>query len=230
MPERAGTAGADGAGADAAGAARAGAAGAGAPLDGAMLADVTASAREAVTELLALAGLEPGDLLVIGGSTSEVAGRRIGTGGSLEIADALLDGLLPPLAAAGIYPVVQCCEHLNRALVMPREAAAAHRLERVTVLPAPEAGGALATAAYRRLPDAVVTERVLAGAGLDIGETLIGMHLRPVAVPVRLSHRHIGAARLNAARTRPKLIGGPRAHYPEAQYRPSGAAAVTGED
>lgn len=194
------------------------------------LAELTAAARECVSELLGLAGLEPGDLLVIGGSTSEVAGRTIGTSGSLDIAEALLDGLLPPLAEAGVFPAVQCCEHLNRALVVPREAVAAHRLERVTVVPAPEAGGALATAAYRRLPDAVVVEHAAAGAGLDIGETLIGMHLRPVAVPVRLGRRHIGAARINAARTRPKLIGGPRAHYPGAQYRPSGAAAVTGED
>lgn len=202
----------------------------GAAPEGVALADIRAAAREAVTELLALAALAPGDLVVIGGSTSEVAGRRIGTSGSLEIADALLDGLLPPLDEAGLYPAVQCCEHLNRALVVPRAAVAQHRLEQVTVLPVPEAGGALATAAYRRLPDVVVIEQVSAGAGLDIGETLIGMHLRPVAVPVRLSRRHIGAARLNAARTRPKLIGGPRAHYPEAQYRPSGAAAVTRDE
>lgn len=193
------------------------------------LSAVTAAAREAISELLALANLEPGDLLVIGGSTSEVAGRTIGSAGSLEVAEALLDGLLTPLAEAGIYAAVQCCEHLNRALVVPRQAVAEHRLERVTVVPAPEAGGALATAAYNRLTNAVVVEHVRAGAGLDIGETLIGMHLRPVAVPVRLSHRQIGAARLNAARTRPKLIGGPRAHYPEAQYRPAGAAAVTSD-
>lgn len=174
---------------------------------------VRAQTRAAAEELLDVAGLSPGQVLVVGGSTSEVMGRRIGTAGSEAVAEAILEPLFEVTQAAGIYLAVQCCEHLNRALVVPRAAAERYGWERVTVVPVPKAGGALAARAMRRLPDAVVVEEIRADAGLDIGLTLIGMHLRRVAVPVRLKTAAIGHARVVAARTRPKLIGGARAVY-----------------
>ncbi|MBY6277174.1 TIGR01440 family protein [Symbiobacterium thermophilum] len=172
-----------------------------------------AEARAAVGELLEAAGLSPGQVLVVGCSTSEVIGRRIGTAGSEAVAGAILEPLLEATRAAGVHLAVQCCEHLNRALVVERAAAERYGWERVTVVPVPRAGGALAARAMRRLPDAVVVEEIKADAGLDIGLTLIGMHLRRVAVPVRLKTAAIGHARVVAARTRPKLIGGARAVY-----------------
>ncbi|BAD39063.1 TIGR01440 family protein [Symbiobacterium thermophilum] len=172
-----------------------------------------AEARAAVGELLEAAGLSPGQVLVVGCSTSEVIGRRIGTAGSEAVAGAILEPLLEATQAAGVHLAVQCCEHLNRALVVERAAAERYDWERVTVVPVPRAGGALAARAMRRLPDAVVVEEIKADAGLDIGLTLIGMHLRRVAVPVRLKTAAIGHARVVAARTRPKLIGGARAVY-----------------
>lgn len=181
--------------------------------DGEFLAAVRSQTRSAVDELLAVAGLSPGQVLVVGCSTSEVMGRRIGTAGSEAVADAILDALLEATQAAGVHLAVQCCEHLNRALVVERAAAERYGWERVTVVPMPRAGGSLAARAFRRLPDAVVVEEIKADAGLDIGLTLIGMHLRRVAVPVRLSTATIGHARVVAARTRPKLIGGARAVY-----------------
>lgn len=174
---------------------------------------VRAEARAAVGELLEAAGLSPGQVLVVGCSTSEVIGRRIGTAGSEAVAGAILEPLLEATQAAGVHLAVQCCEHLNRALVVERAAAERYGWERVTVVPVPRAGGALAARAMRRLPDAVVVEEIKADAGLDIGLTLIGMHLRRVAVPVRLKTAAIGHARVVAARTRPKLIGGARAVY-----------------
>jgi len=168
---------------------------------------------QAVTELLAVANLVPGDLLVVGCSTSEVVGTHIGTGGSMEIAGALFDGLYPALMERGIALAVQCCEHLNRALVVDRAVAKRQNLEIVVAVPHPNAGGSFAATAWSRLPDPVLVETICARAGLDIGGTLIGMHLAPVAVPVRLGIRTIGEALILAARTRPKLIGGERARY-----------------
>ncbi|MGB9661848.1 MAG: TIGR01440 family protein [Moorellaceae bacterium] len=166
-------------------------------------------------ELLSVAGLKPGQILVAGCSTSEIAGRKIGTASSLEIGQAVVEGLLRATREAQVFLAAQCCEHLNRALVIEAQAAEIYGLEEVTVIPALKAGGALATAAYRSLHRPLVVARVQAHAGLDIGGTLIGMHLRPVAVPVRLEVKSIGQAGLTLARTRPPLIGGERAVYPQ---------------
>ncbi|HWI60423.1 MAG TPA: TIGR01440 family protein [Symbiobacteriaceae bacterium] len=167
----------------------------------------------AVDELLSAAVLQRGQVLVVGCSTSEVAGARIGTAGSEAVAEAILEPLWAVTQERGIYLACQCCEHLNRALVVQQEAADRYNWEQVAVVPVPKAGGAFAARAMRHMPGAVVVEEIRAHAGLDIGSTLIGMHLRRVAVPVRLSFDTIGNARLTAARTRPKLIGGERAVY-----------------
>lgn len=157
--------------------------------------------------------LSPGKLLVAGVSTSEVLGSRIGTSGATDVAIALFEGLQRFRRETGIYVAYQCCEHLNRALVVEREAAERYDLEPVAVVPAPKAGGAMASYVYRHMTEAVMVEEIAAHAGIDVGETLIGMHLRRVAVPFRPSVRRIGEARVNAAYTRPKLIGGARAIY-----------------
>jgi uncharacterized protein (TIGR01440 family) len=172
-------------------------------------------AEAAILEYLELFPMPRGSLFVLGGSTSEVLGERVGTHPSLEAAEAILEGLLPPLRERGIWVAVQGCEHLNRALVVEREAAKAYGLEEVTVFPHPKAGGSLATAAFLGYEDPVMVESLKAQAlgGMDIGGVLIGMHLRPVAVPLRLSVRRIGEAVLIAAKTRPKLVGGARAVY-----------------
>ena len=173
------------------------------------------AARRAIEEYLELFPMPEGSLFVLGGSTSEVLGEKVGTRPSLAVAEALLKGLLPPLRERGVLVAVQGCEHLNRALVVEREALEAYDLEEVTVFPHPKAGGALATAAFLRFRDPVMAESLKAQAhgGMDIGGVLIGMHLRPVAVPLRLSARKLGEAILLAAKTRPKLVGGARAVY-----------------
>jgi uncharacterized protein (TIGR01440 family) len=177
------------------------------------LEQVRTQVTAAVEELLSVANLERGQVLVVGCSTSEVAGQRIGTAGSEAVARAILEPLWDVTQSRGIYLACQCCEHLNRALVVQREAAERYGWEQVTVVPVPKAGGAFAARAMHHMPGAVVVEEIRAHAGLDIGLTLIGMHLRKVAVPVRLSVTTIGQARITAARTRPKLIGGERAVY-----------------
>lgn len=170
-------------------------------------------AARAAEEICEVAGLRTGSILVVGCSTSEVAGERIGTDSRPALAEELLGGIRSVLDRRGVLLAAQCCEHLNRAIVTER--AAVPNTEIVNVVPQPKAGGAFATAAYATFRDPVVVEEIRADAGLDIGGTLIGMHLRRVAVPVRLSLDHIGAAILIAARTRPKFIGGIRARYDE---------------
>lgn len=173
-----------------------------------------AHAVETVVRELADAGrLKAGQWLVVGASTSEVAGERIGTASSETIAAAIWEGVERARRAIGFVPVFQCCEHLNRALVVDRNEAERAGLTEVSAVPVPKAGGALAACAYRRLREPCLVESVRAHAGLDIGETLIGMHLRPVVVPFRPSIRWIGGARVTMAYTRPKLIGGARAVY-----------------
>lgn len=181
--------------------------------DTTFLGEVRRQVATAVDELLNVALLQKGHVLVVGCSTSEVAGARIGTAGSEAVAEAILEPLWEVTQQRGIYLACQCCEHLNRALVVSQEAAERYNWEQVSVIPVPKAGGAFAARAMRHMPGAVVVEEIRAHAGLDIGSTLIGMHLKRVAVPVRLSLDTIGNARLTAARTRPKLIGGERAVY-----------------
>ena len=178
-----------------------------------MYEEITAQAKQAVTELLDAAKLTPGKLLVIGCSSSEMVGARIGKGSSLEAAQAAFAGIYPVLQARGIALAVQCCEHLNRALIVEHEAVPGGEI--VNVLPQPKAGSSFATAAYEAFRHPVALEEIRADAGLDIGGTLIGMHLKKVAVPVRLKQNRIGQAIVLAARTRPKFIGGERAIYDE---------------
>lgn len=180
-----------------------------------MYEDIRSQARAAMTELLEIAAPPRGSLVVIGCSSSEITGERIGKGSDPEAAKAVLAGVMPVLEANGLYLAAQCCEHLNRALIIEREAAEKFGYEPVCVRPRPKAGGSFATAAYEYMRDPVAVEHVRAAAGLDIGCTLIGMHLKEVAVPLRLGVKTIGCAQVSAARTRPKLIGGVRAEYPE---------------
>lgn len=154
-------------------------------------------------------------LLVLGCSTSEVGGKRIGTSGSMNIAASIYHALKNRHNQTGVHFAFQCCEHLNRALVIDRKVAEQRGYEQVTVRPVRHAGGAMATYAYEHLQDPVVVEFIKADGGIDIGDTLIGMHLKHVAIPVRSEVREIGQAHVTMARTRPKLIGGERAVYPE---------------
>lgn len=182
----------------------------------AFLQEIEAQAREATESLLSQAKCKPGDLVVVGCSSSEVLGSRIGTASSPEAAQAILSGIQSVLTAHGLLLAAQCCEHLNRALIVERATAAHFGYEPVNVVPQPKAGGSFATAAYQTFSDPVAVEAVRARAGLDIGGTLIGMHLAQVAVPVRLSCRKIGEAIVLAARVRPKFVGGSRAVYDDA--------------
>jgi uncharacterized protein (TIGR01440 family) len=168
---------------------------------------------QATKGLLEAAKLRPGQIMVLGCSTSEIQGKRIGSTGSTDVAAAILDGVHEGLKGSGVYLAVQCCEHLNRCLVVERDVQEKYNLTEVTVLPVPHAGGATASTALRRFSDPVVVESIQAHAGIDIGDTLIGMHLRPVAVPVRIGQDTVGNAHLTVARTRPKLVGGVRAVY-----------------
>ena len=174
---------------------------------------LTAQARQATEELLAAARLRPGDLFVVGCSSSEIVGGQIGHASSLEAAQAVFAGIYPVLREREVWLAAQCCEHLNRALIIEEACARQYGYDPVCVVPQPKAGGSFATTAWRSFTSPVAVEHIRAHAGLDIGGTLIGMHLRDVAVPVRLSLTHIGQAILLCARTRPKLIGGSRAVY-----------------
>lgn len=174
---------------------------------------IVKQAASAALELLEAARLREGDIFVVGCSTSEIAGGIIGKDSSLDAARAVHAGISAPLRERGIFLAAQCCEHLNRALIVERECAERYGLEIVAVLPQPKAGGAFATVTYEDFADPIAVEHIRAHAGIDIGDTLIGMHLRDVAVPVRLENNFIGSARVIAARTRPKYIGGERAKY-----------------
>ena len=170
-------------------------------------------AKAVFGEFLAKTDFKAGQIIVIGCSTSEVRGSRIGKDGNSAIAEALYTAVAPLAAEKGLYLAFQCCEHLNRALVVERDVAEKYDLDEVSVVPYPHAGGSMASWAYRAFSDPVVAETIQAHGGIDIGETLIGMHLKRVAVPLRLENRQIGQACVNAAFTRPKLIGGMRAKY-----------------
>ena len=174
---------------------------------------ITEEARSATEELVATASLKVGDVFVVGCSTSEVTGNLIGHASVLPVAKAVFDGIYPVLKEKGIYIAAQCCEHLNRAIIIESECAEKYGLDPVCVVPQPKAGGSFATVTWQTLNSAVAVESIKAHAGIDIGGTLIGMHLRAVAVPVRLSTEKIGEARILCARTRPKFIGGIRAKY-----------------
>ena len=174
------------------------------------------SMKAAIIELVTVAKQGKGKLLVVGCSTSEVRGGHIGKDSSLSVASELFKALSEVQYEYRFDTAIQCCEHLNRALVLERHAALARGYEEVNVVPVQHAGGSMATTAYATWSDPVVVEHVKADAGIDIGDTFIGMHLKHVAVPVRLQVKEIGEAHVTAARVRPKFVGGERAQYNEA--------------
>jgi uncharacterized protein (TIGR01440 family) len=178
-----------------------------------MLTAIRVDLYEILLELLEHANIEPHQMVVIGTSTSEVLGQHIGKAGAPEVAEQLFRAVQEARAVRPFCPAFQCCEHLNRALVVEREIADRFRLTKVSAIPVPKAGGSMAAYAYQALPDACLVEAIQAHAGVDVGDTLIGMHLRPVAVPFRPTKRLVGEAHVTTAFTRPKLIGGSRAVY-----------------
>ena len=180
--------------------------------------EITAQSRQAVEEILKAAGVSKGSVFVIGCSSSEILGDQIGTATNLDSANAVFDGIIPVLEEKGIFAAAQCCEHLNRALVVEREAMERFGFEQVNAIPQPNhAGGAFATVCYQRFRDPVLVETInqKAEAGIDIGGTMIGMHMHNVVVPLRISLRKIGEAPIICARHRPKYVGGQRAIYDE---------------
>ena len=175
------------------------------------LREIQEATRQAVRELLEAAKVEPGNRLIVGCSTSEIKGSKIGSDSSMEIANVVLDELMAAAKDYGVFLAIQCCEHLNRAVLIERQALDRETI--VNVVSQEHAGGSLATQAYAKFQDPVMVEFMQADAGLDIGDTFIGMHMKHVCVPVRLAVKEIGQAHVTAARVRPKSIGGPRAAY-----------------
>ena len=178
-----------------------------------MEAGIREQAKAVCAELCEKASLKKGQILVVGCSSSEVCGDKIGSNSNQEIAEEVFLGIQDVLKEKGIWLAAQCCEHLNRAIIMEQEAVPGADI--VNVVPQPKAGGSFATAAYKHFAHPAALEGIRADAGIDIGDTLIGMHMKPVAVPVRLEHHQIGEAHIVAARVRPKFIGGERAIYDE---------------
>ncbi len=177
------------------------------------MSEIFESAYLAAAEIIEKAKLEGGRILVVGCSTSEVGGFKIGTNSAPETAQEIFDGIYKACNEKGIYLAAQCCEHLNRAIIIERDALPT--AERVNVIPQPKAGGSFATAACKSFENPIAVEEISADAGLDIGFTMIGMHIKRVAVPVRLNNNKVGEATVLAARSRPKFIGGSRAKYDE---------------
>ena len=178
-----------------------------------MYEEITEQARQAVLEIIEKAKLKEGDIFVTGCSSSTVSGKSFGSASSMEIAQAIFDGIYPELKSRGIDLAAQCCEHLNRAIITEKAAAEKQNREEVNVVPQPKAGGSFATITYRTLEHPAAVEHIKADAGIDIGGVLIGMHLKEVAVPLTLTVKRIGEANVTSARTRAKFIGGERAVY-----------------
>ena len=178
-----------------------------------MSSEIKSQAAKAAAELIEAAGLKKGDIFVVGCSSSEVCGEKIGTLSNYEIGGEVFRGIYEVLLEKGIYLAAQCCEHLNRSVAIERECMEKYNLEEVCAVPMPKAGGSFAANAYRAFKDPVLVESIQAHAGIDIGGTLIGMHLRRVCVPVRLSVKKIGEAPIICAKTCPRLIGGERTVY-----------------
>ncbi len=178
-----------------------------------MLDKLKADIKAVIDEFLPQAKLKKGNLLVLGFSTSEAAGGIIGKHSSLDVAKAVYEVLYKELSDNGIFLAAQCCEHLNRVLVIEAELAEKLNLEQVNVVPQLHAGGASAVTAYSTFKNPVLVEHIKADAGIDIGGTLIGMHLKEVAVPVHTTQKTVGSASVLCARTRAKFIGGERAVY-----------------
>lgn len=170
-------------------------------------------AKKTTEEICNKAGLEEGNILVVGCSSSEICGNKIGSNSNLDVARAVFEGIYEVLCDKKIFMAAQCCEHLNRAIIVEKQAVPFSEI--VNVVPKPKAGGSFATTAYETFNEPVAVEEIKADAGIDIGGTLIGMHIQKVAVPVRLDNKKIGEANVLAARCRPKFIGGCRAVYDE---------------
>lgn len=182
------------------------------------LQEIEMQSRIAVTEICDASGIKKGQIFVVGCSSSEVMGDKIGTATNLDVAEAIYKGIAGVLKERGIYLAGQCCEHLNRALVIEEEALQVYDFEQVNAIPQPNhAGGAFATVCYQQMDHPVLTESICqrAAAGIDIGGTLIGMHIQPTVVPLRISLKQIGEAGIICARRRPRYIGGKRAVYDE---------------
>ena len=182
------------------------------------MAKIRNDVKQAAEMLIEVAEPARGEIMVLGASTSEIQGENIGSSGNDDIARAVFDTVYEVASASGVHVAVQCCEHLNRVLVVESELVREYDLSPVTVIPNPAAGGAVAYRAFEAFPDPAVVHDIRGHLGMDIGDTFIGMHLRPVAVPVRIHTRSIGHAHLTMARTRPPLVGGARAKYPEDRY------------
>lgn len=180
---------------------------------------IFAQAADAAKQLLDVAGAKAGQILVVGCSSSEIAGGVIGHASAPEVANEVYRAIAKACAARGVFLAAQCCEHLNRALIVERACAEQYGLEQVCVIPRPSAGGSFATAAWEAMQEPCAVEFIKAHIGMDIGGTLIGMHLRHVAVPVRIAQNTIGQANVLCARTRPKFVGGSRAVYPDRDRR-----------
>lgn len=175
--------------------------------------DLKNEVQETINQILNSIEYHRGDIFVVGCSSSEVIGDKIGTSSSEEVGEEIFLSIKEILDGKGIYMASQCCEHLNRALVVDRELAQKNNLEIVAVVPQPKAGGSFATAAYKHIKDPVVVEFIQSNIGLDIGDTFIGMHMKHVCVPLRIERKTIGKAHITQAFSRPKLIGGQRAKY-----------------
>lgn len=178
-----------------------------------MLEDIKLQSSKLINEFLETTKLNEEDIVVVGCSSSEVSGNKIGTASNLEIAESIFEGIYPALCEKNLFLAAQCCEHLNRAIIVEKEVAIKNRLEVVNAIPQIKAGGSFATVAYSSFKNPVTLEHIQANAGIDIGGTLIGMNLKEVAVPLRLSITKIGEANIICAKTRPKYIGGNRTIY-----------------
>ena len=174
--------------------------------------EIREQAKAAITELIEKSHLEKGDIFIVGCSSSEIKGENIGRGSDIDAAKAVYEGIKPVLDEHGLFLAAQCCEHLNRAVIIEK-AALMPGQDIVNVIPQLHAGGSFAVTVYQNAEHPVAVENVRASGGMDIGDTLIGMHLKPVAVPVRIAQKKIGEANVVCARTRPKFVGGERAVY-----------------
>ena len=178
-----------------------------------MYSEFKVQSYNAAKEIIEKACLKEGNILVVGCSTSETLGQKIGTDSSPQAAKYIFEGIYEAAKEKGVFVAAQCCEHLNRAIIIESDAVCCR--QRVNVVPQPKAGGSFATEAYKAFKSPVAVEEIEADAGIDIGFTMIGMHIKKVAVPVRLENNKIGNATVLAARSRPKFIGGVRAVYDE---------------
>ena len=177
------------------------------------LTEIKSQVEQVFKETIEAGRLERGDIIVLGCSSSEILGEHIGKAGSVEVGEVVISTAIDITSKRNLHIAIQCCEHLNRALVVTKSCAIAHNLEAVRVCPTPSAGGSCGSVAYKILEDAVVVEHIKAHAGIDIGDTHIGMHVKFVQVPFRPTVKKVGQAHVTALTSRPKLIGGVRAKY-----------------